>query len=489
MKPVTIEYGKNLCQRPDAQAMASVMPSTGNGKQDINYILTCVTPWEDGLWCDTFDGLNEAPIDWWAVHWSEQVWCNVVQYLQGPMTASGGWWRSLAVEYQTRSDSSWQRATNLQISPAYDFSDRRGNRMPYQQFTLVFDRARCTGLRLIGQPGGLAQHTKIAQLAIYDHDLSIWMPPPPKPPPTPRILRLLPPGEVFRILARLYPVCDILFTLIAGRLNLIHSLNERDYAKWKSISRFSADPTDFWRRVYDREGSKCWYALTQRLIEQVKCEQRALTGVREDGLAQIVAPLIVDGQILGILRNISLVCVEPFDQEKQRAYARNLQLDEDLYLSKLAQVPKVSLKKLDAIGALLDSVTNLLRDLSLRNELIGAYRTESRRTYPYTPSEIVQQSLQYMRANLENPTSVADVAKSLALSPAHFSRIFHQETGRSPSQYLIDLRMERSCFLLRNCRVSVAEACVAVGYSSIPSFIRVFKHRMVLTPAQYKKES
>ena len=433
---MVLDVGQNLCHRPDARAAVSVTPSTGDGIQDTSYILTCVAPWEDGLWCDTYDGLNESASDWWSVHWTEPVQGNVLQFRQGPMTEAGGWWRSLNVEYQASLDAPWQTVTNLQISPAYDFCDRRGNRLPYEQFTLVFDRVRCTGLRLIGQPGGLAQHTKIAQLAVYDHDLSFWTPPPPQPPPRPLLLRLLPPSEVFHLLARFYPVCDILFTMVTGRLNLIYSLNEPDYAEWKSISRFSADPTDFWRRVYDREGSRRWYALTQRLVEQAKREQRAVTGVREDGLAQIVAPLIVDGQMLGVLRNTSLVCVAPFDHDAQRRHAQSLKLDEDLYLNKLQKVPHISEKKLAAIGMFLESVANTLRDLSLGNELLKSSRhTGQNLAQPAmtTRTERVQQALQYMRSHIEEPVSVANIAMQLALSPAHFSRIFRQETGRSPS--------------------------------------------------------
>ncbi len=76
-----------------------------------------------------------------------------------------------------------------------------------------------------------------------------------------------------------------------------------------------------------------------------------------------------------------------------------------------------------------------------------------------------------MRTHLEESISVADIAAHLALSPAHFSRLFRQETGRSPNQYLIDPRLERTCFLLRNGRVSVAEACAAIGCNNIPSFV------------------
>jgi AraC-like DNA-binding protein len=481
------DFAENLAHRLDARASCSVMPSIGDGYQDINYILRCQEPWEDGLWCDTYDGLNQAGIDWWDVHWSEPVRCNVLQFRQGPMTDSGGWWHSLGVEYQRHPADSWHPVTNLQIIPEYDFKDRRGNRMPYERFTLTYDPIKCTGLRMIGTPGGLAQHTKIAQISIFERDLSFWYPPHKDPAPRPRLLELLSPHEVFHLLARFYPVCDILFTLMINRLNLIYFLDEDHYAEWKNISRFSADPTDFWRRIYDREGARRWYELTQRLIEQAGREHRAVTGIREDGLAQIVAPLIVDGKILGVLRNASMVRISPFDRKKQLAYIRQIGLDEVRFLEEIDQIPYVSQEKLVAIGAFLESIANTLRDLYLQNKRLKELRSggQGAKSIERNRAMVILEAVDYMRQHLEDPICITALADRFSLSPGHFSRLFRKQTGRSPKQYLIDMRIERACYLLRSGKVSVAEACSAIGYDSITSFTRLFKQRTGKTPAQY----
>jgi AraC-like DNA-binding protein len=481
---------ENLTSKPDAHASCSVMSSIGDGYQDIDYVLRCQEPWEDGLWCDTYDGLNQAEVDWWAVHWSSPVRCNVVQFRQGPMTESGGWWLSLAVEYQQHPTDIWHPTKNLQITPCYDFTNHRGDRMPYEQFTLTFDQVKCTGLRMIGEPGGMAQHTKIAQLAIYKRDLSFWYPPDKDSASRPRLLELLSPQEVFRLLVRFYPVCDILFTLMINRLNLIYFLDEYNYKEWKNISRFSADPTDFWRRIYDREGARRWYGLTQRLIEQARREHRAVTGFREDGLAQIVAPLVVDGRVLGVLRNASMVRISPFDHEKQLTYIQQLGLDEVRFLEEIDQIPYVSQEKLVAIGAFLESIANTLRDLYLRNERLEELRSEDSEANSIgrNRSMIMLEAIDFMRQHLEDPISITALADRFALSPGHFSRLFRKKIGRSPKQYLVDLRIERACYLLRSGKVSVAEVCSAVGYDSITSFTRLFKLRTGRTPAQYAEQ-
>jgi len=484
-----MEFPKNLSLRQDATANCSVRPTIGDGLQDINYILNCDEPWESGFWCDTYDGLNQSAEDWWGVNWSVPVYCNTLQFRQGPMTDSGGWWCDLHLEYQNVGDKTWKPVVNMNIVPHYDFANHRLNRMPYERFTIIFNRVQCVGIRLIGKPGGIAQHTKIAQLSVFDHDLRYWVPPPAEPPPKPRILRLLPPEDVFHLLARFFPVCDILFTLVIGRLNLIYFLGEQDYLAWKELSRFSADPRDFWRKVYEKEGARRWYDLSQQLIDQAFKERRAVTGVRADGLAQIVAPLILDGKILGVLRNTSLVRVENGNESGQSRYIRELNLDEKRYIKELKKIPCVSLQKLEAIGLFVDTIAKTLIELYLRNQIIGEIKrgqiilrsSNDRRL-------VVQKAIHYMREHLGDPITVEELAKQLAMSQGHFSRIFKAETGRCPQQYLMDLRLERACYLLRNGMVSVAEACGAVGYQSIPSFTRLFKNRLGVTPGEYARE-
>lgn len=478
----------NLCRLPGVAASCSIMNSIGEGIHNINYLLHCDAPWEDGLWCDTYDGLNQCEEDWWAVQWPNPQNVNVVQFRHGPMTDSGGWWRSLGLEYQTLPGSAWKKVKNLEVWPPYDYKDRRGDRMPYEQYTLVFEREKAAAIRLIGQPGGLAQHTKIAQIAAYDHDLSYWSPPPVEQAPAPRLFRWLPPSEIFKIFQRFFPVIDILFTLVVGRLNLIFFLNEREYSAWKNLSRFSADPTDFWRRVYDREGANRWYSLLKRLVDQARQERRALTGVREDGLAQIAAPLIVDGQVLGIVRNTSLVCVRPFKIEHQRQYAHSLGLDPDLYLHELEKIPHVSPEKLEAIGAFLEVISRTLSELVSRNEMLERTRQEGMLAHSKSSQEIIQYSLKLMRDHIEQPLSVRLLAGRVGLSPAHYSRLFQKEMGCSPGQYLINLRMERASFLLRHSNSSLSEICGAVGYESLPSFTRLFKQRMGATPSQFREK-
>ena len=82
--------------------------------------------------------------------------------------------------------------------------------------------------------------------------------------------------------------------------------------------------------------------------------------------------------------------------------------------------------------------------------------------------------------------SVADLAREAALSKAHFSREFADAFGASPHQYLRARRLERAASLLRNTDRSITDICMAVGLSSVGSFVTAFGRSYGTTPAAYR---
>jgi AraC-like DNA-binding protein len=84
------------------------------------------------------------------------------------------------------------------------------------------------------------------------------------------------------------------------------------------------------------------------------------------------------------------------------------------------------------------------------------------------------------------PLTVADLARSAGLSPAHFSREFRRQFGESPHAYLLTRRLERSAALLRMTDSSVADICMAVGLESVGSFTTSFTRTFGMSPTAYR---
>ena len=90
-------------------------------------------------------------------------------------------------------------------------------------------------------------------------------------------------------------------------------------------------------------------------------------------------------------------------------------------------------------------------------------------------------------ARYAEPLTVADLARSARLSPAHFSREFRRTFGESPHAYLLTRRLERASALLRTTDRSVADICYLVGLQSVGSFTTVFSRTYGLSPTAYRK--
>jgi AraC-like DNA-binding protein len=84
-----------------------------------------------------------------------------------------------------------------------------------------------------------------------------------------------------------------------------------------------------------------------------------------------------------------------------------------------------------------------------------------------------------------SPLDVPTMAAKALMSPAHFSRQFRAAYGETPYSYLMTRRIERAMALLRT-GVSVTDACMAVGATSLGSFSSRFTELVGETPSAYR---
>lgn len=85
------------------------------------------------------------------------------------------------------------------------------------------------------------------------------------------------------------------------------------------------------------------------------------------------------------------------------------------------------------------------------------------------------------------PLDVPTMARAALMSPAHFSRKFRTAYGETPYSYLMTRRIERAQALLRQ-GVSVTDACMAVGCTSLGSFSSRFTEIVGQTPSEYRAQ-
>lgn len=80
------------------------------------------------------------------------------------------------------------------------------------------------------------------------------------------------------------------------------------------------------------------------------------------------------------------------------------------------------------------------------------------------------------------------LAESVFLTPTYLSSLFRKVTGKTISDYVIEVRMEKSKQLLGEPRIKLDEVAKRVGYSDANYYAKVFKRQNGLTPSEFREK-
>ena len=101
--------------------------------------------------------------------------------------------------------------------------------------------------------------------------------------------------------------------------------------------------------------------------------------------------------------------------------------------------------------------------------------------------EAIASAVAYISERFRYPMSLEDLAAHAAISPYYFTRVFRQETGVTPHQYLINTRLANAKFLLRTTEDSVKDIAINTGWGSESTFCTAFRKAVGMTPSAYRK--
>ncbi|MGL4383270.1 MAG: AraC family transcriptional regulator [Bacilli bacterium] len=95
----------------------------------------------------------------------------------------------------------------------------------------------------------------------------------------------------------------------------------------------------------------------------------------------------------------------------------------------------------------------------------------------------------YINLHLKNKITLEDLCNYSNYSPSHINKIFNLKYQLSPIDYIIKIKIEHSCILLRNTNLSIKDIACAIGYDDSLYYSRLFKKKMHLSPSQYRKQN
>lgn len=139
------------------------------------------------------------------------------------------------------------------------------------------------------------------------------------------------------------------------------------------------------------------------------------------------------------------------------------------------------------------SSKDIFADFMLRELIIRILQTENQRIYAQksfeTPkNERLSFIIDYIRQHLDEPMTVEDLSRKVYMSSSHFHRVFKNELGISPIDFINNERIKLATSLLHNPRKKIKDIYMECGFNSLSYFIRMFKRKKEVSPKAYQKQ-
>ncbi|HEU4964080.1 MAG TPA: helix-turn-helix transcriptional regulator [Bacilli bacterium] len=110
---------------------------------------------------------------------------------------------------------------------------------------------------------------------------------------------------------------------------------------------------------------------------------------------------------------------------------------------------------------------------------------------PQTPHALhpaLQTVLAQMHDEHALDLSLDDLAEAAGVSKYHLIRLFREQFGQTPAQYLTELRLRRAVEMLVHTGREITDVALSVGFGSLSSFHRAFKNKFGVTASAYRKD-
>ncbi len=103
---------------------------------------------------------------------------------------------------------------------------------------------------------------------------------------------------------------------------------------------------------------------------------------------------------------------------------------------------------------------------------------------------ILAPSIRYIEENYDSQSlTVSELAGLCGISEVYYRKLFTAKYGVPPKQYIIDLRIAKAKQLLSGGRLKISAVAEECGFSNQYHFSRLFKERVGITPSEYMYEN
>jgi len=98
----------------------------------------------------------------------------------------------------------------------------------------------------------------------------------------------------------------------------------------------------------------------------------------------------------------------------------------------------------------------------------------------------IENIVDYLSQHFGEKLTISALAQIAKKSESHFIRIFKKETGQSPMEFLMKVRLDKAKKLLRSGTKNITEVSLQCGFSSTSHFSSSFTKHTGITPSDYQ---
>ena len=120
---------------------------------------------------------------------------------------------------------------------------------------------------------------------------------------------------------------------------------------------------------------------------------------------------------------------------------------------------------------------------------LEAIRRRNAKTQNINRDPRIQVVVDYLTPHLNESFTIQSLSEMAQVSQTSFRRLFKAHTGKSPSDYIRELRMTSAARMLLTSNREIAEIGYQVGFSDANYFSRTFRQVFGVSPHQYRRIS
>lgn len=129
----------------------------------------------------------------------------------------------------------------------------------------------------------------------------------------------------------------------------------------------------------------------------------------------------------------------------------------------------------------------LLYQLSLFDKAKVLSSSSYARTESFSTDSRIQKIQRYINDNYSQVIKLATLAGIVGMTPESFSRFFHLSTGKTVSDYILDVRIGAAMRRIVDSDDFISEICYNCGFNNISNFNRLFKKKKGCSPKEFRE--